>query len=79
MGNSRNGSYSKTVTTEAGQVELAVSRDRAGSFEPVIVPKFSRQLDGLADNVISLCAKASCDLGEMGRPIPGLHHTGAVP
>jgi len=38
-GNSRNGSYPKTVTTEVGQVELAVPRDRAGSFEPVIVPK----------------------------------------
>ena len=56
-GNSRNGSYPKTVTTEVGQVELAVPRDRAGSFEPVIVPKFTRQLDGLADNVISLYAK----------------------
>jgi hypothetical protein len=26
LGNSRNGSYSKAVTTEVGQVELAVSR-----------------------------------------------------
>lgn len=28
-GNSRNGTYPKTVTTEVGQVELAVPRDRA--------------------------------------------------
>jgi putative transposase len=56
-GNSRNGTYPKTVTTEVGQVELAVPRDRAGSFDPVTVPKYSRQLDGLADNVISLYAK----------------------
>jgi putative transposase len=56
-GNSRNGSYPKTVTTEIGQVELAVPRDRAGTFEPLTVPKYQRQLDGLADNVISLYAK----------------------
>jgi transposase-like protein len=56
-GNSRNGSYPKTVTTEVGQVELAIPRDRAGSFEPVTVPKYQRQLDGLAGNVISLYAR----------------------
>jgi transposase-like protein len=56
-GNSRNGSYPKTVRTEVGEVELAVPRDRAGTFEPVTVPKFARQLDGLSGNVISLYAK----------------------
>lgn len=56
-GNSRNGSYPKTVTTEIGQVELAIPRDRAGTFEPVTVPKYQRQLDGLAANVISLYGK----------------------
>jgi transposase-like protein len=56
-GNSRNGSYPKTVTTEIGQVELAIPRDRAGSFEPVTVPKYQRQLEGLAANVISLYGK----------------------
>jgi transposase-like protein len=56
-GNSRNGSYPKTVTTEIGQVELAVPRDRNGTFEPVTVPKGQRRLDGLSGNVISLYAK----------------------
>jgi transposase-like protein len=56
-GNSRNGSYPKTVTTEVGQVELQVPRDRNGSFEPVTVPKGQRRLDGLSGNVISLYAK----------------------
>jgi putative transposase len=56
-GNSRNGSYPKTVTTEIGQVTLDVPRDRNGSFEPVIVPKGVRRLDGLNANVISLYAK----------------------
>ena len=56
-GNSRNGSYPKTVTTEIGQVDVRVPRDRNGSFEPVTVPKGQRRLDGLSANVISLYAK----------------------
>lgn len=56
-GNSRNGSYPKTVTTEIGEVDLAVPRDRNGTFEPATVPKHQRRLEGLSANVISLYAK----------------------
>jgi putative transposase len=56
-GNSRNGGYAKTVTTEVGPVELRMPRDRDGSFEPVTVPKHTRRLDGLSGNVISLYAR----------------------
>lgn len=56
-GNSRNGSYPKTVTTDIGPVELAMPRDREGSFEPATVPKHTRRLEGLGANVISLYAK----------------------
>jgi len=56
-GNSRNGSYPKTVATEIGDVELQMPRDRNGTFSPVTVPKHQRRLDGLAGNVISLYAK----------------------
>ncbi len=56
-GNSRNGSYPKTVTTEIGEVEVLMPRDRAGTFEPVTIPKHQRRLDGLTGNVISLYAK----------------------
>jgi transposase-like protein len=56
-GNSRNGGYSKTVTTDVGPVELRMPRDRQGSFEPVTVPKHVRRLEGLGANVISLYAK----------------------
>jgi putative transposase len=39
-GNSRNGSFSKTVTTEnVGDVILNIPRDRNGEFEPQIIPK----------------------------------------
>jgi len=56
-GNSRNGSYPKTVTTEIGAVDLAIPRDRNGTFEPATIPKYARRLDGLSGNVISLYAK----------------------
>ena len=45
--NSRNGSSSKRLKTEIGEVDLRVPRDRAGTFEPVTVPKHQRRLDGL--------------------------------
>lgn len=41
--NSRNGSTPKTVQTEVGPVSLDVPRDRAGSFEPRLVPKGVRR------------------------------------
>ncbi|MEZ5279000.1 MAG: IS256 family transposase [Acidimicrobiales bacterium] len=53
-GNSRNGSFPKTVTTEVGEVELRVPRDRNGTFDPVLVPHGQRRIDGLAGQVISL-------------------------
>ncbi len=56
-GNSRNGTTPKRVTTEIGQVDLDVPRDRAGTFDPVTIPKHQRRLDGLSGNVISLYAK----------------------
>jgi putative transposase len=56
-GNSRNGSYLKTVTTEIGKVTLDVPRDRNATFDPVTIPKGQRRLDGLNANVISLYAK----------------------
>jgi putative transposase len=40
-----------------GPVEIAVPRDRDGSFEPRLVPKHQRRLTGIEDLVISLSAK----------------------
>ncbi|MDJ1371291.1 IS256 family transposase [Gulosibacter molinativorax] len=54
--NSRNGSSAKTVASEVGDIEIAVPRDRDGSFTPRLVPKGSRRLGGLDDMIISLYA-----------------------
>src|SRR5437764_4048413 len=56
--NVRNGSRSKTVVSDAvGEVEVAVQRDREGSFEPVIVKKRQRRLGSVDEVVLSLYAK----------------------
>src|SRR5688500_4283197 len=54
--NSRNGTTPKTLATEVGEIPLAVPRDRAGSFEPRLVPKGSRRVGGLDEMIISLYA-----------------------
>ncbi len=57
-GNIRNGTRPKTVLTEAsGPVEIDVPRDRAGTFEPQIVRKRQRRLNGVDEVVLSLYAK----------------------
>ncbi|WFB88428.1 MULTISPECIES: IS256 family transposase [Streptomyces] len=56
-GNSRNGTRAKTVLTDVGPVEVAVPRDREGSFEPKIVRKRQKRLSGVDEMVISLSAK----------------------
>ena len=56
-GNARNGTRSKTVLTKAGPVAIDVPRDRAGTFEPVVVRKRQRGLGSIEDVVVSLSAR----------------------
>jgi transposase-like protein len=56
-GNSRNGSTPKRLLTEVGPIDLAVPRDRAGSFEPQIVRKGQTRLDGFNDRIVALYAR----------------------
>jgi putative transposase len=56
--NVRNGTRPKTVLTHAtGEVEIEVPRDRAGTFEPVIVKKRQRRLSEVDEIVLSLYAR----------------------
>jgi len=54
--NTRNGTTPKRVQTEQGPVDLAIPRDRAGTFEPTVVPKRQRRLEGFDDKVLALYA-----------------------
>jgi transposase-like protein len=55
--NHRNGSTPKTVLTDDDAVTLAIPRDRAGTFEPQLVPKHVRRLPGFDQKVLSLYAR----------------------
>jgi len=56
-GNSRNGKGEKTIHTDSGSVEIDVPRDRAGTFDPQLVRKRQRRLEGFDDKVLSLYAR----------------------
>ncbi len=55
--NHRNGTTPKTVLTEEGAIPLDIPRDRAGSFEPQLIPKSARRLPKFDQNVLSLYAR----------------------
>ena len=73
-GNSRNGTRTKTVITEIGPIALDVPRDRAGTFEPVIVPKRKRRLGGVDQMVLSLSAKGLTH-GEISAHLEEIYQT----
>jgi transposase-like protein len=55
--NRRNGTSSKTVRSQLGEIELEIPRDRAASFEPQFVPKHQKDLLGIEDRVLAMYAK----------------------
>ena len=56
-GNQRNGYSKKRVLTNNGELELAIPRDREGSFEPQLVAKNERRLSGFDERIIALYAR----------------------
>lgn len=55
--NSRNGYSKKTIKKELGEVVLNIPRDRNGEFEPQIVRKHQRNINGIEDKILSLYSK----------------------
>ncbi len=56
-GNSRNGSSSKTLQGEFGELQLETPRDRNGSFEPKIIAKGQTRFEGFDAKIISMYAR----------------------
>jgi transposase-like protein len=56
-GNHRNGSTSKTLITDEGALPIEVPRDRAGTFEPLLVGKHERRFAGFDDKIVALYAR----------------------
>src|ERR1051326_843301 len=55
--NARNGHSQKTLKGEAGQMEIAVPRDRQAEFEPQLIKKGQTRLAGLDEKIIAFYAR----------------------
>ena len=56
-GNSRNGTGTKTVRGDFGELEIETPRDRNGDFEPKLVAKRQTSLGNFTETVVSLYAR----------------------
>ncbi len=65
-GNSRNGKSRKTLKGEAGEMTIAVPRDRNGTFEPQLIEKHQTRFEGFDAKILSMYA-----LGMTVRDIQG--------
>lgn len=55
--NSRNVKSRKTVTSEYGDQEIVIPRDRQGEFEPLVVKKHQSNVTDIEDQIVALYAK----------------------
>src|SRR5579859_133707 len=78
--NGRNGFSEKTVQTESGPVRIRVPRDREGTFEPQLVKKHQRRVEGFDEKVLALYARGMTvrDIqGHFARAVRNRRFTGA--
>ncbi len=74
-GNSRNGSYSKTLKTDTlGDVVLNIPRDRNGDFEPQLIPKGQRMSDKLGEAITGMYSRGmtTSDISQQVKDIYGV-------
>lgn len=55
--NRRNGYITKNVKTSMGEMTVEVPRDRDGSFEPLVIPKHTKDISDIDRKVLSMYAK----------------------
>ncbi len=56
-GNTRNGYGRKTVTTETGRIELAITHDRQATFDPQLIARYQHRFPGFDDKIASMYAR----------------------
>ena len=76
--NTRNGKGQKTVQTDTGPLDLAVPRDRNGSFAPQLVPKRQRRLEGFDAKVLEPVCPRALDAGDPGASRRAVRHGGVT-
>jgi len=72
--NIRNGTSSKTLKSDIGEIEINIPRDRNSSFEPVIVPKHKRFSEKIEDVIIGMYSRGMTtrDVEEQIKEIYGI-------
>lgn len=55
--NRRDGHSKKTVSGDMGEITIATPRDRDGTFEPRLIGKYQRRLEGFDEKILALHAK----------------------
>lgn len=55
--NHRNGYSRKTVLGEEGAMDIAIPRDREGSFEPMLIAKGQKRFEGFDEKIIAMYAR----------------------
>ena len=64
--NYRNGYSKKRVKTQLGKIDIQISRDLKGEYEPQIIAKYDRNADGMEEKIIELyaCGLSQKDIAE---------------
>ena len=77
--NRKNGYSPKTVQGDLGEVRLDIPRDRNGTFEPQLIPKCQRRLEGFDDKILALYAKGltTRDIQEVVQELYGVEVSAA--
>lgn len=72
--NRRNGHSKKTVGSDMGEFTLKTPRDRNGTFEPQLIAKGQRRLDGFDEKILALYAKGMTtrDIQEVVKELYGV-------
>lgn len=60
-GDSRNGSYERTVQTSLGPLTISVPRDRNGRYEPIAIPRYKRRTELVTSTIIKLYSSGMSD------------------
>ena len=60
-GDSRNGSYERTIQTSLGPLTISVPRDRNGRYEPIAIPRYKRRTDLVTSTIIKLYSSGMSD------------------
>ncbi len=79
-GNSRNGYNKKTISTQYGETEIKVPRDRNGEFEPQVITKYQNKSNDIEKQILAMYAKgmSTRDIEDHLRDIYGVEASASL-